>query len=190
MRSVTPHFRRALVAIGATAALTLGAALPVLADSSTGTATVTGGSLTSSTPSSFTASATTLDGTDKTATYTLPITVTDATGSGAGWNFTVTSTTFTTGGGSPHTLADNASTMTAVTAFCAASTTCTNPSNSIGYPMTLPGASATAVKMFNAAANTGMGKFTVTPSVSIAIPASTYAGTYTSTLTLSLTSAP
>jgi hypothetical protein len=46
------------------------------------------------------------------------------------------------------------------------------------------------VKFFNAAATTGMGKFTITPTVSIALPATTYAGTYTSTLTLAVVSGP
>jgi hypothetical protein len=48
----------------------------------------------------------------------------------------------------------------------------------------------TAVKLFNAAANTGMGAFTVTPTISVAIPANSYAGTYTSTVTVAVVSGP
>jgi uncharacterized membrane protein len=35
-----------------------------------------------------------------------------------------------------------------------------------------------------------MGKFTVTPTVQVAIPANTYAGTYTSTVTVAVVSGP
>jgi hypothetical protein len=49
---------------------------------------------------------------------------------------------------------------------------------------------AAAVKLFNAAANTGMGSFTVTPTVQVAIPANTFAGTYTSTVTVAVVSGP
>jgi hypothetical protein len=133
----------------------------------------------------------TLDGTDQTPTYTLPMTINDATGSGAGWNVTITSTTFTTGGGTPHLLSTSASTATAVSSACA-SGTCTNPTNAIGYPLGVPAAATapTAVKLFNAAANTGMGKFTITPTVGVSIPANTYAGTYTSTVTVAVVSGP
>jgi hypothetical protein len=104
----------------------------------------------------------------------------------------VTSTTFTTGGGSPHLLSTTASTATGVTSSCAGGTTCTNPTNSITYPLSVPAAAVapTAVKLFNAAANTGMGSFTVTPTVSVAIPANTYAGSYTSTVTVAVVSGP
>jgi hypothetical protein len=35
-----------------------------------------------------------------------------------------------------------------------------------------------------------MGKFTVTPTIQVAIPANTYAGTYTSTVTVAVVSGP
>jgi hypothetical protein len=46
------------------------------------------------------------------------------------------------------------------------------------------------VKFFNAAANTGMGKFTVTPTISIVLPATMYPGTYSSTVSLGIASGP
>jgi hypothetical protein len=173
------------------ALLALGSSGTALADSTTGTLTVTAGTLTESNATTPAPSAT-LNGTDQTVNYTLTITVTDATGSGNGWNLTITSTTFTTGGGSPHTLSATASSITGVTAACAASTTCVNPTNAITYPVTVPAASSApaAVKCFNASANTGMGKFTITPTVAISLPADTYAGTYTSTITLAIVSGP
>jgi WxL domain surface cell wall-binding len=177
------------------ATLVLGAALCVLPStalgaSATATGTLTGSTLslsTSATPS-FSAN---LDSGDSTPAYTVPLTIQDTRGTGAGWNATITSTQFTTGGGTPSTLAANASTLTGVTSVCA-SGTCTNPTNAISYPVAVPAAptAPAAVKFFNAAANTGMGKFTNTPTISVFVPQSSIAGTYTSTLTISIVSGP
>ena len=46
------------------------------------------------------------------------------------------------------------------------------------------------MKFFNAAANTGLGKFDVTPSIDVSIPGNAYAGTYTSTVTLAAATGP
>jgi len=152
-----------------------------------------GFSLTSSASPSFSV---TLNGSDQTGAYTVPMTVDNSTtvlppfvAMTGGWNLTVTSTTFTTGGG--KTLATNASTMTGVASACAGVCT-SNPSNSVTYPLGVPAGSSppAAVKFFNAAANTGIGTFTITPTVSVAVAASAYAGSYTSTLTLTLAAGP
>lgn len=177
--------------LAALAAVPLLAPASALAATATSTGTVSAGTLSLSTTAAPTFSAA-LDGTDQTPTYTLPATVNDATGSGSGWNTTVTSTQFTTGGATPQTLATTASSMTAVTSAATAGTTTTAPTNAITYPLTVP-AAATApapVKYFNAAANTGMGEFTLTPTVGVSIPANTYAGSYSSTLTLASVSGP
>jgi hypothetical protein len=52
------------------------------------------------------------------------------------------------------------------------------------------GTAPTATKVFNSAVNTGMGNQTVSPTWKVAVPANTFAGTYTSTWTLSLVSGP
>jgi hypothetical protein len=173
-------------------AIAIGVGTPGAASAATATATgtVTGSALsvaTSATPS-FSAN---LDSGDVTATYSLALATIDTRGTGSGWNETITSTQFTTGGGSPQTMATNASTLTGVVTACA-SGTCTNPTNAISYPVAVPaGATApTAVKFFNAAANSGLGKFTITPTVSVFVPQNTFAGTYTSTLTVSIVSGP
>jgi hypothetical protein len=162
----------------------------VLADTAPATASVTGGSLSESTTSTPSVSVT-LNGTNQVPTYTMNIATNDQTGSGSGWNLTITSTTFSTGGGSPKTLSTTASQVTGVTSACARGT-CTAPTNSVTYPFTLPAGSSapTAVKLFNAAVDTGLGDFTVTPTVGVSIPANTYAGTYSSTITLAVASAP
>lgn len=162
-----------------------------LAAEATSTGTIEGGSLSLTTSAAPTFSAT-LNGTDQTPTYTLPLTIEDLRGSGAGWNATITSTQFSTGGATPHTLSTTASAITAVSNACVEGATCTDPTNAVTYPLTVPaGAEApTAVKFFNAAEGTGLGKFTNTPTVTVSVPANTYAGTYTSTITLASVSGP
>jgi hypothetical protein len=130
----------------------------------------------------------TLNGLDQTASFSIPTTLNDKTGTGDGWNMTITSTRFDNGG---KQLPANASTITGVTSTCVNGSTCTDPDNSVGYPLTVPaGASANPVAFVNADVDTGMGQFTVTPSVNVSVPANSYAGTYTSTLTLAATSGP
>ena len=161
------------------------------AGAATATATITAGTLAFvGAPPNVNFSAT-LNGLNQTVTATQALDVSDATGSNAGWDITATSTTFATGGG--PTLATSATTVaSAPTRVCDASSSCTLATNSVGYPYTLPaGASApTATKVFNAAANTGEGNQTVTVTWSLAVPAATVPGTYTSTWTISLASGP
>src|SRR5262249_14512852 len=162
-----------------------------VADTAPVTGTLAAGTLSESTSATPSFSVT-LNGTDQTASYTLPISVTDSRGSGAGWNLTVTSTQFSTGGGSPNRLAASASTINGVSATCGAGASCTDPTNTVRYPLGLPAGSPapTAVKFFNAALNTGLGKFTITPTVQVTVPANSFAGTYTSTVTLAIVSGP
>jgi hypothetical protein len=70
--------------------------------------------------------------------------------------------------------------------------TCTLPTNSITYPVAVPAGVGppAAVKFFNAAINTGMGNFTITPTVTVSFPANSFAGVYTSTVTFAIVSAP
>jgi WxL domain surface cell wall-binding len=169
-----------------------GSTIAAMADSSTGaTVAVTGGSLSESGPTSVSATPVTLNGSDQTTSYSLGLTLIDPRGTGGGWNLTITSTTFTAG---THTLSTMASNINAVpTVACASGSTCTNPTtNSITYPLGVPTAATapTPVKFFNAAANTGMGSFTITPTVTVAIPANAFAGSYTSTVSVAVVSGP
>jgi hypothetical protein len=161
-----------------------------LAVNVTATGTVTGSTLSMSTVSSPSFSAN-LDSGDSTPTYNIALTTQDTRGTGAGWNETITSTQFTTGVPNNYTLATNASTVTGVTQSGGSGTN-TAATNAITYPVNVPAGSGppTAVKLFNAAANTGMGKFTVTPTVGVFVPQNSYAGTYTSTVTLAVVSGP
>ncbi len=191
MRGRISNITRGVVLCGLTCGALFSTA--AVASATTATANLTAGSLgfVSAPPNvTFTD---TLNGTNQTATSPQALDVSDATGSGNGWNMTATSTTFTSGG---HTLAVGATTIGATPGVaCDAGATCqlaTVLGSKVSYPYTLPAAAVapTATEMFDANTNTGMGNQTVTPTWSLAIPANTYAGSYTSTWTLSLVSAP
>ncbi|MGC8462024.1 MAG: WxL domain-containing protein [Candidatus Dormibacteria bacterium] len=129
-----------------------------------------------------------LTGSNQTATATETLDIGDNTGSGSGWDVTVSNTPFTNG---TQTLPNSDFTAASPsTPVCDSGVTCTPAtwSGSVGYPYTLPG--STATKLLSAAATTGMANQTVTIAWSASIPANTYAGTYTSTWTLTLASGP
>lgn len=136
--------------------------------------------------------AVTLNGLDQTASWSLPLRVT-ATDKGAagnqGWLLTITSTQFATA--SATQLPVNASTVASVAVSCAQAP-CTDPVNSVAYPVQIPAASTapSAVRFFNAAAGTGKGTFDLTVAAQTAVPANADAGSYTSTVIVSLISGP
>ena len=135
----------------------------------------------------------TLNGVDQTTTYALPISVVDARGlaAGGGWNLTITSTQFNDGSG--HTFPTTASTMTAVATVCGASSTCLAPTNGVANTnLAVPAAAVApaAVKWENAANATGLGTNTVTATISVAVPANVFAGTYSSTVTVAIVAGP
>ena len=103
----------------------------------------------------------------------------------------MTSTQFTTGSPSDDTLPAGASTVTGVTVSDGTGTD-SPPANTISYPVTVPAGTAppTAVRLFDTAQNNGMGRFTVTPTISVFVPRDRYGGTYTSTLMLATVSGP
>ena len=127
----------------------------------------------------------TLNGTNRTATYNLPLTVQDSgTAPTAGWNLTIGETQYTGGG---RTLPTPVSQVTAVTTTC---TSCTvNPTNSVGLPVALPVTPGT-IKFYNAAASTGLGSFTIRPTITVTVPADAFAGSYTATVTTAIVSGP
>ena len=173
-------------------AMAIGGSVAAFADSGTGaTVAVTAGTLTESGPSTVSATPVALSGDDQTTTYSLGLTVTDARGNGAGWNLTITSTTFTSGSNSLSTSASSINAAPTV-ACISGGGHCTSPNNGITYPVGVPAAATapTAVKFFDAAAASGLGKFTITPTVTIAIPANTIAGTYSSTVSVAVVSGP
>jgi hypothetical protein len=148
------------------------------------------GSLTITVPATVTFPGITLNGTDQTTSTPVQLTADDErTLSHPGWNITATSTTLTNA--NSQTLSTSATQITAASAT-AQTGNCSLPTNSISYPVTVPagGTPPTAVKVFNAAANTGAGPTLVTLTSGITVPVNSYKGTYTSTWTITIASGP
>lgn len=137
----------------------------------------------------------TLDGTAKTASVSLStFEVNDARGTGDGWKVTSQATQFkewdttlniyTVGG---KTLATSSLSQAQPT-VAQDGTTSASPSITAG-PYTID--SGSAVQIASAALNTGMGKYDFSAtSLTVSIPASTYARTYRSELTVTVASGP
>ncbi|HTU73239.1 MAG TPA: WxL domain-containing protein [Trebonia sp.] len=137
-------------------------------------------------------------------------TVNDATGSGAGWHVTISATTFAATGGA--TLADSGTfstngSVTSATATTAPSQACTGgtgdctlPDNTATtYPVAITTAAATppTETIYQAAATTGVGSVDIGGSTAtdpvgwwITVPGTTTPGTYTSTISVNIVSAP
>jgi WxL domain surface cell wall-binding len=203
-----------LAVAGATAAVSLGAGpaaasactpgTPAASCAMSGSFALTGGQLGVAAPATLTWSAAltgydlaVVDPTDTT------LTVDDARGTGAGWNLTAAATTFTTSGSAtlPNTgtfsitgSTSSASATTAPSAACASNATCVLPTESgVTYPVSITTApsSPTPVKIYNAALNTGVGAITLSPAGWwLSVPGKSASGTYTSTITLAITTGP
>lgn len=153
-----------------------------------GSATINPGTMSLVTPghADFTA---TLTGADQVVTATQALDVLDYTGSAAGWNITLAITPFhSTNGDLP---VGAVSDFSASTACDLAAPTCTVASNNVTYPLALTAnATPTAVKIQTAASASGMLAQTATHTMHLSIPALARAGSYTSTWTYSVVSAP
>jgi len=105
---------------------------------------------------------------------------------------TITSTQFSDG--SATLPATAASVDTAPSAVCDTSASCTPAtlSSAVTYPVTIPAGftAPTATRLYSAAAGSGMGDQTFSPTFTLAAPATTAAGAYSSDWTLSLVSGP
>jgi hypothetical protein len=145
---------------------------------------------TSSASASFSAN---LNAGDATSTYTVTPTVLDTrsgASAGLGWQLQVTSTTLTTGA---RSLATTASSITDVAGdACVSGAPCVLPTSNVSYPVAVPAAASapTAVKFDNAAVQTGEGQISKSTAFSVSVPQNAYAGTYTSTVTISIVSGP
>jgi YVTN family beta-propeller protein len=133
-----------------------------------------------------------LQGVTQAAAASLALDVGNGT-STTGWSISGTSTTFTTGGADPHELPTTSVTIqTSPSVACDGSASCTLASNGIAYPVVLPAGTTppTSAKLFRAVEDSGVCDQTVTPWFTLAIPPTTYAGTYASTWTFTLSSGP
>lgn len=145
------------------------------------TGTITGTAGIALNPGSAPSFTDTLSGADQTVTYQPGLTVTDARGTGAGWHLTVSATNLTDG---THSLSQSVS---AVSQACSSGSTCTLPTNSVTLPVAI-GTSGSS--FYSAASGAGLGQVAVNPTVSVAIPGNSYAGSYSSTVTFAAVAGP
>lgn len=146
--------------------------------------------LTVATPgaASFSAS---LDAGDATAAWTVPVSVRDTRTTGlAGWSLQLTSTTLTAAG---RSLATGATRITGTSGLaCGSGAPCTLPVNDVALPVAAPAGTPapSPVTLANAAASTGVGRVALTVDLATLVPQNAFAGTYTSTVTISVVSGP
>jgi uncharacterized repeat protein (TIGR01451 family) len=170
----------------------------------TATVTITPGPLTLTTPNALTWAATLTGQPQAIADTSAPDTtyaVSDYSGAAAGWTITAQATPFTTTAGTTlpaGILTTNgnpadATSTTAPTAACTPATACTPPTPTLAYPITIPIAANGTIPaaIYTAAPGTGTGATTISNiGWWLTIPATTLAGTYTSTITLNISSGP
>jgi hypothetical protein len=193
---------RKLTSLAAASALLLLTAVPSFAAGGNSTATLSGGalSITGAAPGDF-------SGTSTAGTQTLYSTLghynaTDGTGSGAGWHLTMQATQFTTVSTPVRTLPAGSLFMAAPAVACGTGNPCgtTTSKPVIGITGQANALDTTsAVTVSSNAVDTGMGSYDFTPAdftghtgsqLQLVIPAAAYSGSYTSTLTVSIITAP
>jgi len=159
----------------------------------TATVTISAGSL-SVTPANVTLSGVTLDGTDKTATSVAGSNnwaAEDARGTGAGWHLTIDATDFTDGGKTINISAtDQEFKIQLLDSNIAVVSGNAKPTSSVASVTAIPEAPASALTFASAAANAGMGSYTLNPNFELEVPAETLVGNYSSTITVSAVSGP
>ena len=165
-------------------------ALAVYAEDAT--VTIGAGSL-SETANNVALSGVTLDGTDQTSTSAFgdnSWSITDARGSGAGWNVTIASTDFDDGGSNTIDIsaADSLFKIQLTADHITVTAGSAAPTSSV---TSLTSIADSTLKILSAADDgTGMGSYAYQPNFELGVPAETYIGSYTATLTLSATTGP
>lgn len=166
---------------------------------STVTQGVTGGTLTASATDVSLGSITTTH-TDQDSAGSMTVTADDSTGTGSGWNVTeqVSDLAYTGSNGGTAIPAANVS-VTSVGAVTATAGQTVDPNGTDVAPTgpqsanVASGVSGTLdapVKVLVAGANYGQGTYTAPVNLNVTVPAESRVGTYTGTLTTTITSAP
>jgi len=160
------------------------------------TVAITGGTL-GVTAADVTLSGVVLDGTDTTATSPFGDNTwngVDARGTGVGWNLTIDATDFNTGGSPNRTIdiseADQNYKIMLTADHIIPLAGNTNPVSQVTSLTDIPTTGSGTLKFLSAAVDTGMGSYNLQPNFELEIPAETYAGTYTSTITVTAVSGP
>ena len=184
---------RLAVAVGAGVLLLATAAGPVFA-ADTVILAITGSGLTASV-ADLTLNSAPYQNAAHNVSGTMVLTADDSTGSGAGWNVTIISSAFvwvgTANGGTNIPAANFALTSAAAPSMVAGQVVSVAASTGPQVPPTSPfGTLDTARKTLVATAAYGQGTYTQALGVTLTIPAMSRVGTYTGTLTTTITSAP
>jgi hypothetical protein len=185
--------RRVALALGTGALLVAAAAGPASA-ADTVILAITGSGLTASV-ADLTLSSVPYQNAAHNVSGSMLLTADDSTGSGAGWNVTIISSAFvwvgTANGGTNIPAANFALTSAAAPTMVAGQVVSVAASTGPQVPPTSPlGTLDTARKTLVATAAYGEGTYTQALGVTLTIPAMSRVGTYTGTLTTTITSAP
>jgi len=180
---------RTAIAFALAAGLALATTTPSFAQDGT-VATITGGSLTITLPAAADFAAKSITGVAQTTTAALAaFSASDLRGTGAGWHVTAQATQFDNGQLLllNRKLAASSLSMSQPT-VASPDTTSADPTIATG-PYTIDGASP--VSIASAALNAGMGKYDFSATtLTLALPADVYANSYSSTVTVSVVTAP
>jgi hypothetical protein len=151
------------------------------------TATVTGGSLSITNPLAANFEGRSITGLAQTTTADLAtFSVSDLRGTGAGWHVIAQASAFSTSSGTIRTLAAGSLSTPALT-VASPSTGSADPTMATG-PYVLDNG---ALQIASAALDTGMGTYDFSAAtLTLALPADVFAGTYSSTITISVLTAP
>jgi hypothetical protein len=182
---------RATTALVLAAALTAALALPASA-ANTVTQTINAGTRTSSI-ADLTLGAATYSHSAQASTGTMVLTADDSSGSGAGWNVTVLSSNFVYSG--PNSGSNIPAANFSITSAAAPTSTAGEAVDPIGgpkVPLTLitPATLDSARKTLQAELTYGEGTYTQNLGVSLSIPAQSRVGTYTGTMTVTISAGP
>lgn len=128
----------------------------------------------------------TLDGTDQTVDDSTIAWQADATGESGGWKVTVASTDFSSAEGKTIAVANFQIRLVAGN-IVRVSGDINGPASS---QTTFAPLSGTALKIASAAVGNGNGVYDMTPDFRLTVPAETYAGSYTVTLTVAISAGP
>lgn len=192
MRKISSQ-RRFTVALGASALLVVSVAGAAFA-ANTVVLSITGSGLTASV-ADLTLSSVPYQNAAHDVTGTMTLTADDSTGSGAGWNVTIQSSALvwvgTANGGIDIPAAKFALTSAAAPTLVAGQAVSATAATGPQVPPVSPvGTLDTARKTLSATAAYGAGTYTQALGVTLTIPAMSRVGTYTGTLTTTITSAP
>ena len=155
-----------------------------MAVAETVTVVVNGGNLSMTAGGNQTLNPVTLNGTNQNTAGSLgTLDVIDARGTGAGWNVVVSSTDFAKFGDPGKTIAATGFDIPVapVVTTVAGNTAPTSNSGNLN---------GGGLKLLSAALDQGMGNYQVTPGLQLTVPAQTYTGTYTATVTETVISGP